>query len=93
VRGVSNLLKSADLPTLGRPTRMMVGSSAASTLVKSTRDCFIGLLLDLPLVLADGSDSSTTVEYRNPAGNGRRGRRRGRARPALGQLDGEARRV
>jgi hypothetical protein len=49
----------------------------------------MGLLLDLPLVL----DSSATVEYPNPAGNGRRGRRRGRARPALGELDGEARRV
>lgn len=81
--GASHLLKSADLPTLGRPTRMMVGRSAASTLVKSTRDCFIGLLLGLPLGFAEASDISATVEYENPAENGRRGRR-GKARAASG---------
>jgi hypothetical protein len=43
---------------------MTVGRSAASTLVKSKRDCFMGffLALVLPLGLAAGADSSVAME-------------------------------
>uniref|UniRef100_A0A0A9H105 Uncharacterized protein n=1 Tax=Arundo donax TaxID=35708 RepID=A0A0A9H105_ARUDO len=41
---------------------MTVGRSAASTLVKSTRDSFMGFFLALPLGLAAASDSSAEVE-------------------------------
>lgn len=81
--GVSHRLNRADLPTLGRPTRMTVGRSAASTLVKSKRDCFMGFFLALPLGFTGAVDSSATVEYTNPAEPGNR-ERRGELRPALG---------
>jgi hypothetical protein len=60
-RGASHLLKRADLPTLGRPTRMTVGRSAASTLVKSKRDCFMGCFLALVLVLGFAAAAESSV--------------------------------
>lgn len=43
-------LNSADFPTFGRPTRMTVGRSSMSTLVKSTTDLF-----RIPLLLGFGT--------------------------------------
>jgi hypothetical protein len=69
---------------------MTVGRSAASTLVKSKRDCFMGffLALVLPLGLAAGADSSVAMEYPKPAEKPSRGRG-GSARPAVRGADGE----
>jgi hypothetical protein len=79
----SHLLKRADLPTLGRPTRMTVGRSAESTLVKSRRDCFMGFFLALPLCLVGAADSTAVVEYEKPVGKDSR-RRGSDVRPAFG---------